>query len=206
MIAGGECRGEAPEGGRALESAAQPRLKHWQAVTFAGVRGHGWHAPFGASPPLFSAHDLVRKPDTTFRDHALELGRVAARRERSLASSLRGLTRQSMQSAGLLRSAVSLDSLRVSMDHRVEPGGDNGEGTRDELLPRPRSETERGRGSCEAWWRGHAALRPAVRPSPLPPLGCAERSPFPPSRGRMKMRQGGGKMLTWADLAVQSRY
>jgi hypothetical protein len=34
------------------------------------LRGHGWHAPFGASPP-FSAHDLVRKPDTTFRDHAL---------------------------------------------------------------------------------------------------------------------------------------
>ncbi len=33
------------------------------------LRGNGWHAPFGASPP-FSAHDLVRKPDTTFRDHA----------------------------------------------------------------------------------------------------------------------------------------
>jgi hypothetical protein len=37
------------------------------------LRGHGWHAPFGASPP-FSAHDLVRKPDTTFRDHAFAGG------------------------------------------------------------------------------------------------------------------------------------
>jgi hypothetical protein len=39
----------------------------WQHLLV--LRGHGWHAPFGASPP-FSAHDLVRKPDTTFRDHA----------------------------------------------------------------------------------------------------------------------------------------
>jgi hypothetical protein len=35
--------------------------------------GNGWHAPFGASPP-FSAHDLVRKPDTTIRDHAFAGG------------------------------------------------------------------------------------------------------------------------------------
>jgi hypothetical protein len=42
----------------------------------------------------------------------------------------------------------------------------------------------------------------ASSPSPLPPLCCAERSPFPASRGRMKMRRGGKQ----ADLAVQSRY
>jgi hypothetical protein len=38
------------------------------------LRGNGWHAPFGASPPSFFAHDLVRKPDTTFRDHAFAGG------------------------------------------------------------------------------------------------------------------------------------
>ncbi len=40
-----------------------------------------------------------------------------------------------------------------------------------------------GGGPCEAWWRGHAALRPAVRQRPLPPR-CA-RSPLPAPRGGM---------------------
>jgi hypothetical protein len=34
-------------------------------------RGHGWHCAFRRFASLFSAHDLVRKPDTAFRDHAL---------------------------------------------------------------------------------------------------------------------------------------
>jgi len=63
---------EAPEGGRAPSWRAAA-LKRRQMATSVGVRGHGWHAPFAASPP-FSAHDLVRKPDTTFRDHALAGG------------------------------------------------------------------------------------------------------------------------------------
>jgi hypothetical protein len=43
-IADGECRGEAPEGGRALEVARSRAL-----------RGNGCHAPFGASPPFCEA-------------------------------------------------------------------------------------------------------------------------------------------------------
>jgi hypothetical protein len=41
-----------------------------------------------------------------------------------LFSSLPGLTRQSMGRAGLLRLTGLFDSLHVSMDHRVKPGGD----------------------------------------------------------------------------------
>jgi hypothetical protein len=37
VIAGGQCRGEAPEGARASDSGAQPRLKHRQAATSVGV-------------------------------------------------------------------------------------------------------------------------------------------------------------------------
>src|SRR5262249_45881518 len=40
-------------------------------------------------------------------------------------SSLPGLTRQSMRDAGLLRFAAACDSLRINMDHRVKPGGDD---------------------------------------------------------------------------------
>jgi hypothetical protein len=42
-----------------------------------------------------------------------------------------------------------------------------------------------GGGPPEGWWRGPAAVERAVRPTPLPPR-CA-RSPFPASRGRMKL-------------------
>jgi hypothetical protein len=47
-----------------------------------------------------------------------------ALRERSPASSLPGLTRQSMGSVGWLEFAVWFRSLHFSMDHRVKPGGD----------------------------------------------------------------------------------
>jgi hypothetical protein len=50
-----------------------------------------------------------------------------ASRERFFTSSLPGLTRQSMRGAHLLRLTVLFDSLHVSMDHRVKPGGDDRE-------------------------------------------------------------------------------
>jgi hypothetical protein len=37
------------------------------------------------------------------------------------------------------------------------------------FYPPPRSETGRGRGTREAWWRGRAVLEQAPRPTPLPP-------------------------------------
>jgi hypothetical protein len=51
------------------------------------------------------------------------LGQVGA-----FTASLPGLTRQSMRGFGSLRFAALFDSWRVSMDHRVKPGGDDGEG------------------------------------------------------------------------------
>jgi hypothetical protein len=39
------------------------------------------------------------------------------------------MTRQSIQEAGLLIPIASFALLRVSMDHRVKPGGDDGGGT-----------------------------------------------------------------------------
>jgi hypothetical protein len=48
-------------------------------------------------------------------------------RERFFTSSLPDLIRQSMQRAGLLRFTALFDSLRVRMDHRVKPGGDDGQ-------------------------------------------------------------------------------
>jgi hypothetical protein len=37
-------------------------------------------APIGAPPPFFCTHDLVRKPDAAFRDHALGGDLFGARR------------------------------------------------------------------------------------------------------------------------------
>src|SRR5262249_33884071 len=69
-----------------------------------------------------------------------KLGRGSVSRERSSASSLPGLTRQSMRGTRLLELTALFDSLGVSMDHRVKPGGDDGKRKRDELLRPPRSE------------------------------------------------------------------
>jgi hypothetical protein len=60
------------------------------------------------------------------------LRRVAPRNDvggqlSAITSSLPGLTRQSMRGFGSLRSVALFDSRPVSMDHRVKPGGDDGE-------------------------------------------------------------------------------
>jgi hypothetical protein len=47
-------------------------------------------------------------------------------RERFSASSLPGLTRQSIQGAGLLMPVATFASVHVRMDRRVKPGGDDG--------------------------------------------------------------------------------
>ena len=53
--------------------------------------------------------------------------------------------------------------------------------------PPPRSEAERGGGPHEVWLRGYAAaLRPTVRPSPLPPHFV--RFPLPAGRGGIRKR------------------
>src|SRR5438128_1678664 len=105
------------------------------------------------------------------------------------------------------------------MDHRVKPGGDDREGTcrllviasaaeqssglaREAGLLRrfaPRNDgyfirpgavkRSGGGGPPEGRWRGRAALRLVLRPPPLPPLCCAERSPFPASRGRTNLHK-----------------
>src|SRR6202044_103502 len=68
-----------------------------------------------------------------------------------------------------------------------------------------------GGGPPEEGWRGPAAVERAVRPTPLPPR-CA-RSPFPASRGRMKLpllvitRPGQGApplVISGLDPAIQS--
>jgi hypothetical protein len=62
-----------------------------------------------------------------------------ASRERFRTSSLPGLTRQSIESVGLLRFGVLFHPLHVSMDHRVKPGGDDEEGGRVASLRAKRS-------------------------------------------------------------------
>jgi len=49
---------------------AQPRPRHRQTATFAGVARHVVGMRLLALRLPFSAHDLVRKPVTAFRDHA----------------------------------------------------------------------------------------------------------------------------------------
>ena len=67
----GESRSGAPEGERASVNSPHPRPAHWQAATSAGVARTLVGCASRRSAPLFLAHDLVRKPDTTFRDHAM---------------------------------------------------------------------------------------------------------------------------------------
>ena len=45
---------EAPEGGRASDNGAQPRGRWVAQTAYTCLRcaAHGWHAPFGASPPF----------------------------------------------------------------------------------------------------------------------------------------------------------
>jgi hypothetical protein len=71
--------------------------------------------------PLFAGGEFFRG-----RGGETELGREDASRERISTSSLPSLTRQSMRGSGLPRIAALFDSLRVSIDHRVKPGGDGG--------------------------------------------------------------------------------
>ena len=48
---------EAPEGGRASDNGAQPRGRWVAQTAYTCLRcaAHGWHAPFGASPPSWAA-------------------------------------------------------------------------------------------------------------------------------------------------------
>jgi hypothetical protein len=62
---------EAPEGGRASENGAQPRPRYQQAATFVDAARQWLACAFRRFASLISARDLVRKPDATFRDHAL---------------------------------------------------------------------------------------------------------------------------------------
>jgi hypothetical protein len=61
---------EAPEGGRApKERAAAPIISRRQRLLM--VRGQWLACAFRRFASLLPARDLVRKPDTTFRDDAL---------------------------------------------------------------------------------------------------------------------------------------
>jgi hypothetical protein len=63
---------------------------------------------------------------TLLRRTSAKLGRNNAPRERIFMSSLPGLTRQSMREGRSLGFTALFDSLDVSMDHRLKPGGDEG--------------------------------------------------------------------------------
>jgi hypothetical protein len=106
VTAGGECRGEAPEGGRATTRRAAALCAAIMASRLSALR-----LPFLVGR-IFFTHG-------GYGDSGAE-----ALRERFLASSLPGLTRQSMQNAGLLKFAALFDSRHVSIGHRVKPGGD----------------------------------------------------------------------------------
>ena len=98
--------------------------------------------------------------------------------------------KQSMRGVGLLRFGALLDSLRVSMDHRVEPGGDDGEGTRDELHPPPRSETERGRGTMRSMVEG--AFSAEARGESEAPSTALRAVPLPRFAGQDEDASGRG--------------
>jgi len=49
---------------------------HWLVVTQADAARTLVGCAFRRSAPLFVAHDLVRKPDTTFRDHAMRGAKI----------------------------------------------------------------------------------------------------------------------------------
>jgi hypothetical protein len=98
------------------------------------------------------AHDLIRKPATTFRDHArakLGCDRIA---RMIFYSSLPGVgfprrwrrgvpvTGQSIVSVGSLDFAAVFHSRQFSMDHRVKPGGEEGWGGGMKRVPRRRKE------------------------------------------------------------------
>jgi len=83
---------EAPEGGRApIWRAAARQMGGADCLHLSALRGTWLACAFRRFASLFCAHDLVRKPDTTFRDHAcrgrvyfwcvlkVELGRNASR-------------------------------------------------------------------------------------------------------------------------------
>src|SRR5262249_7599311 len=103
-------------------------------------------APFGASPPSFCRGRIFSAWSWSAR-----LGHKNMSRERFSASSLPGLTRQSMRGAGLLRLTAVFDSLHASIDHRVKPGGDDEEGETRGYPPGTQLGTR----------NGHAARRPA---------------------------------------------
>jgi hypothetical protein len=163
---------------------AQPRRDIDERQRLLMLRGNGWHAPFGASPPSFFAHDLVRKPDTTFRDHAFAGGDLFLRWRRG-----------GGQSSGA-------EACREN-DFVCPRGG---------VLPLPaargeveRSEAPRVRGPLRdserrGWRNGVADLRreaypsrEAPHPDPLPARGERENS-------RERLDVAGGRIFATADL------
>jgi hypothetical protein len=114
-------------------------------------------APFGASPP-FSCPGA-----SLFASWSARLGHEDVSRERTRMRHCERSEAIQMACAGIWI-ASSLPLLAMTR-----------------LYPPPQSG---GGGPPEGRWRGHAALRPAVRPSPLPPRSV--RGPLPAARGGMR--------------------
>ena len=154
---------EAPEGGRApIRRAAASDASAGANVCWC-CAAHGWHAPFGASPPF-----LCRGRIDLW---CVVVGRVRARRRAA---------RTVLLARHCEHRRSNPDGLRGKLDCFVAGAPRN-----DERLSAPAQRSGAGEGGPhEVWWRGHAALRPTVRQSPLPPHFV--RSPLPAARGGIR--------------------
>ena len=153
---------EAPEGGRApIWRAAAPEVSAGGERLLV-LRGNGWHAPFGASPPFLCRGRIYL--------WCVVVGRVRARRRAARTVPLaRHCERQRSNPDGLRGKLDCFVAALLAMTNAYPP---------------PRSEAERGRGTTRSVVEGACGAE-ADREAVAPPTAL-RAVPLPAARGGIR--------------------